>query len=81
MSTPNLYYIIYNSHIPMMKKLPNDKIQLLCKFINVSNLLYTYLNVMQQIYNSSCGVFIIECRTGIRFGFNLEKSQYVLTQM
>jgi hypothetical protein len=29
MSTPNLHCIIYNSHMPMTKKLPSDTIQLL----------------------------------------------------
>jgi hypothetical protein len=81
MSTPNLHYIIHDSHMPMTKKLPNDTIQLLCKNINVNNLLYTYVNVMQQIDNSSCGVFTIECTIDIRFGINFEKFQYVLTQM
>jgi hypothetical protein len=32
----------------MTKKLHNDTIQLLCKLINVNNLLYTYANVMQE---------------------------------
>jgi hypothetical protein len=57
MSTPNLHYTKYNSHMPMTKKLPNDTIQLLCKFMNVNNLLDTHANVMEQIDNSSCGVF------------------------
>ncbi len=65
----------------MMKKLPSDTIQLLCKLINVNNLLYTYANVMQQIDNSSCGVFIITYAIDITIGFDLKKSQYVLTQM
>jgi hypothetical protein len=81
MSTPNLHYKIYDSHMPMMKKLPSDTIQLLCKLINVNNLLYTNANVMQQIDNSSCGVFTIAYATYIAFGFDPEKSQYVLTQM
>jgi hypothetical protein len=81
MSTPNLHCTIYNSHnIPRIKKLPNDIIQLLCKFVNVDNLLYTYANEMQQIINSSCCVFTIAYAIDIAFGFDLEKSQYVLTQ-
>jgi len=81
MSTPNLHYKIYNSHMPMTKKLHNNTIQLLCKLIKVNNLLYTDANVMQQIYNSSCDVFIITYAIDIVFGFDFEKSQYVLTQM
>jgi hypothetical protein len=65
----------------MMKKLHSDTIQLLCKLINVNNLLYTYANVMQQIENWSFGVFTIAYATNIVFGFDLEKFQYVLTQM
>jgi hypothetical protein len=76
-----LHCTIYDSHMPMMKKLPSDTIQLLCKLINVNNLLYTYANVMQQIDNSLCGVFIITYATNIAFGFDFEKFQYVLTQM
>ncbi len=81
MLIPNLHCIIYDSLMPMMKKLHTDTIQLLCKFINVNNLLYTYANVMQQIDNSSCGVFTITYATNIMFGFDPKKSQYVLTQM
>jgi len=67
--------------MPMMKKLPSNTIQLLCKFISVNNLLYTYVHVMQQIDNSSCNFFTIAYAIDIGFGFDLEKSQYVLTQM
>jgi hypothetical protein len=80
-STPNLHCIIYGPHMLMTKKLLNNTIQILCKLINVNNLLYTYANVMQQTDNSSCGVFTIAYATNIVFGFYLEKSQYVLTQM
>jgi hypothetical protein len=51
MLTPNLHYTIYNSHMPMKLFFTNNTIQLLCKLINVNNLLYTYANVMQQIDN------------------------------
>ncbi len=81
MSTPNLHYKIYDSHMPMMKKLPSNTIQLLCKLINTNNLSYTNANVMQHIDNSSCNVFTIAYATDIAFGFDPEKSQYVLTQM
>ncbi len=36
---------------------------------------------MEQINNSSCGVFTIVDAPNIVFGFDLEKSQHVLTQM
>jgi hypothetical protein len=75
MWTPNLNCTIYYSHMSMMKKLPSDTIQLLCKLINVNNLLYTYANVMQQIDDS------ITYAIDIVFGFDPEKSQYVLTQL
>ncbi len=82
MSTPNLHCKIYDSHNMLRtKKLPSDTIQLLCKLINVNNLLYTYANIMQQINNSSCDVFTKAYATNIAFEFNPEKSQYVLTQM
>jgi hypothetical protein len=53
-----------------MKKLPSYTIQLLCKLINVNNLLYTHANVMQQINNLSHGVFTITYATDIVFGFD-----------
>jgi hypothetical protein len=81
MSIPNLYCTTYDSHMPRMKKLLSNTIQLLCKLINMNNLLYTYANVMQQINNSTCDIFTIAYATNIAFGFNLEKSQYVLRQM
>jgi hypothetical protein len=42
----NLHCIIFDSHMPMTTKLLNNIIKLLCKFINVNNLSYTYANVM-----------------------------------
>jgi hypothetical protein len=41
MSTPNLHCTIYDSHMPRTKKLLSDTIHLLCKLINMNNLLYT----------------------------------------
>jgi hypothetical protein len=67
--------------MPMTKKLLNNTIHLLCKLINMNYLLYTYANVMQQIDNSSCGVFTITYAIDIAFKFDFEKFQYVLTQM
>ncbi len=55
MLIPNLHYIIYDSHMPMTKKLHSDTIQLLCKFINVNNLLYTCK------YNETNRQFIMWC--------------------
>ncbi len=77
MSTPNLHCTIYDSHMPRIKNLPSDTIQLLCKLINVNNLLHTYANVMQQIDNSSCGVFTIAYATDIAFGFDPKTFQCV----
>ncbi len=77
MSTPNLHCTICDSHMPMMKKLLIDTIQLLCKLINVNNLLYTYANVMYQINNSSYGVFTITYAIDISFGFDPEKFQCI----
>ncbi len=65
----------------MTKKLTNNTIQLLCKLINVNNLLYTYANVMQRIDNSSCDVLTIAYAIDIAFAFDFKKSQYVLTEM
>jgi hypothetical protein len=81
MIIPNLHCTIYDSHMPKMKKLPSNTILLLCKLINVNNLLYTYANVIQQLDNSSCDVFTRAYATDIAFGFDLKKIQYVLTQM
>ncbi len=81
MLTPNLRYTIYNSHMPMKLFFTNNTIQLLCKLINVNNLLYTYANVMQQIDNSSCDVFTIAYAIDIVFGFDFKKFQHVLIEM
>jgi len=57
MSTPSLHCTICNSNTLMIRRLPNDTIQLVTTIINVENLLYTYANVMQQTNDSSCGIF------------------------
>jgi hypothetical protein len=83
MLTPNLHYTIYNSHMPMKLFFTNNTIQLLCKLINVNNLLYTYANVMQQIDNSSClcDAFTIAYAIDIAFLLNFKKIQYVLIEL
>jgi hypothetical protein len=53
----------------------NKTIHLLCKLTNVHNLLYTYVNVMQHIYVSSCGIFTMAYATYITFGINIENFQ------
>jgi hypothetical protein len=73
MSNLNLHCTIYDSHMPMTKTLPSNIIQMLCKLINVNNLLYTYANIMQQIDNLSCGVFTITYAINIVFEFYLKK--------
>ncbi len=71
MSTLNLCCTIYDSHMPMTKTLLSNTVHLLCKLIHVNNLLYTYVNVMQQIDNSSCPcVFTIPYATDTAFGFD-----------
>jgi hypothetical protein len=78
MSTPDFHCTIYDSHMPIIIKLFSNIVQLLCKLINVNNLLYTYINVMQQIDNSSCPcVFTIAYATNIAFEFDPKKSLYV----
>jgi hypothetical protein len=44
-----MHCTIYDSNAPMIKKIPNDTIQLLINIINVEHLLYEYANVMQKI--------------------------------
>jgi hypothetical protein len=67
----------------MTKFFTNNTIQLLCKLINVNNLLYTYANVMQQIDNSSClcDAFTIAYAIDIAFLLNFKKIQYVLIEL
>jgi hypothetical protein len=65
---PNLHYTIYDSNQPMTRTLPNDIIQLFKKLKKIEQLLYRYANVMQQIDNSSRGLFIIAYATYIKFG-------------
>jgi hypothetical protein len=59
-----------------MKKLPNDIIQLLINIINVKHFLYSYVNVMQQLDGSSCGLFTITYVTDITFELNPEQYIY-----
>ncbi len=61
----------------MTRTLPNDIIQIFKKLTNIEQLLYSYANVMQQIDNLSCGLFIIAYAIDIAFGIELEKSKYV----
>ncbi len=61
----NLHYTIYDSNRLIMKKLPNNTIQLLTNIINVKHLLYSYANVMQQPDNSSCELFTITYATNV----------------
>jgi len=44
-------------------------------------LMRIYAYVMQQIDSSSCDVFTIVYGTNIAFGFHLEQSCYILSQM
>ncbi len=79
--TLDLHCIIYDSNKSTTRKLPNDTIQLLTNIINVKHLLYSYVNVMQQLDNSSCKIFTIAYAINITFGLNLEQSLYNMTQM
>jgi hypothetical protein len=45
---------------------------------DVEQLLYKYAIVMQQINNSSCGLFTIAYAIDIAFGINPKKSKYTL---
>jgi hypothetical protein len=78
-STLNLHYTVYDSNRPTMKKIPNDIIQLLTNIINVRHLLYSYANVMQQLDNSSCGLFTITYATNITFELN-PKNPFTMCQ-
>jgi hypothetical protein len=78
-STPNLHCTIYDSHMPMTKKLPGNTIQLLCTYkcelvtyIYKCNVANRQL-IMWCIHNSICNKHCV--------WFYLKKSQYVLTQM
>jgi hypothetical protein len=57
-STIGLHYTIYDSNTQITKKLPSDTILLLTNLVNVKNLKYTYVNIMQQTNGSSRGIFI-----------------------
>ncbi len=72
---------IFFKHIKNKKKLANDIVQLLTKIINVEHLLYTYPNVMQQLYGSSCGLFTITYVIDIAFILSLEQFIYIVPKM
>jgi len=69
-STLNLHCIMYDSNKLMTKKLPNNTIHLLTNIINVKHVLYSYVNVMQQLDSSFCGLFTIPYITNITFELN-----------
>jgi hypothetical protein len=74
---PNSRCTIYDSNKPLTRTLPNDIIQLFKKLTNVEHLLYKYANVIQQMDNSTCGIFTISYATNIAFGIDLEKPKYI----
>jgi hypothetical protein len=80
-TTPNLHCTIYDSNTSRTKKLPNDTVQLLTKIISVEHLLYTYVNVIQQLDGSSCGLFTIAYVINMAFKFNLEQSIYIVPKI
>ncbi len=62
----NSHWILITIHVPLLvyitqikTKLPRDTILLLTNLINVKNIEYTYVNIMQQTNGSSCGILYI----------------------
>jgi hypothetical protein len=43
----HLHCTIYDLKPPMIKKLPNDTLQLLTNILNIKHLLYEYVDIMQ----------------------------------
>jgi hypothetical protein len=80
-STPCSYCTIYDSKQTIITTLPNDTIELLKKLTIVENLLYKYASFMQQIDNSSCGLFTITYATDITFVIKPKQSRYIIPQM
>ncbi len=51
------------------------------KFLNIDHLNYICANVMQQLDQSSCGLFVIAYVVDIAFNLHIKKSRYVVYKM
>jgi hypothetical protein len=80
-SIPNYIALIIWFRYIHNEKISYDTIQLLTNIINIEHLLYTYVNMMQQIDDSFSDFFTIIYVTDIAFGLNLEQYIYNVTQM
>ncbi len=74
-------YILYESKTPYDKVLCENTTLKISKLLNIDHLDYIYANVMQQIDQSSCGLFVIAYVIDIAFNLNVEKSKYVVFKM
>ncbi len=70
--------ILYDSKTPYDKILCGNRTLKISKLLNFDHLKYIYANVMQQIDQSSCGLFVIAYAIDIAFSLNVEKSKYVV---
>jgi hypothetical protein len=73
--------ILYDSKTPYDKVLCENVTLKISKLLNIDHLNHIYANVMQQIDQSSCGLFVIAYVINIAFSLNVEKSKYVVFQM
>jgi len=74
-------YILYESKTPYDKVLCENTTLKISKLLNIDHLDYIHANVMQQIDQSSCGLFVIAYAIDIAFNLNVEKSKYVVFKM
>jgi len=72
---------LYESKTPYDKVLCENTTLKISKLLNIDHLDYIHANVMQQIDQSSCGLFVIAYAIDIAFNLNVEKSKYVVFKM
>jgi hypothetical protein len=64
--------ILYDSKTPYDKVLCENTTLKISKLLNIDHLNYIYANVMQQIDQSSCDLFVLAYTIDIAFSLNVE---------
>jgi len=73
--------ILYDSKTHYDKILCENIILRISKLLSIDHLNYICANVMQQLDQSSCGLFVIAYAVDIALNLNVEKSKCVVFQM
>ena len=81
-SSKHMHSTIYDSMIPSNRILDSNIVSKLKRVLNIQdNIHYKYVNVPQQSYSSSCGLFMIAYATNIAFNISPLQSNYNIAMM